>query len=196
MQKLLGNLKKGLLFVVSAPSGAGKTTLVAMLTKEFPEIVFRSVTCTTRPPRAEEVDGRDYHFLSEAVFKKKTEEGEFLEHATVFGYRYGTLQREVEAKQNEGKHVILVIDTQGAMFLKERVPALFIFIAPPSLEVLKGRLEQRKTDRKDGIEERVEWAKREMKQSPKYDYLIVNDELPVAYEVLKSIIIAEEHRWR
>jgi guanylate kinase len=194
-QKLLGNLSKGLLFVLSAPAGTGKTTLVRMLRDEF-SCVCESISCTTRQPRAGEIPGKDYYFLSQHDFDHKTEQGDFLEHAKVFDYHYGTSKEFVLSQQEKGKHVILVIDTQGAMQLKGKIPAIFVFISPPNLQELRERLFKRQTETPESIEHRLSWAKKEMEMAVHYDYHIVNDNLHVAYEVLRSILIAEEHRVR
>ncbi|OGN68754.1 MAG: guanylate kinase [Chlamydiae bacterium RIFCSPLOWO2_02_FULL_49_12] len=194
-QKLLGNLKEGLLFVVSAPSGAGKTTLVHMICEEF-EAVVRCTTCTTRPPRSGEVEGKDYHFITAEEFQQKERAKEFLESAQVFNDRYGTLKEEVYREQKRGKHVILVIDTQGAFQLRGKIPAVFIFVAPPSLGELKRRLIVRKTENEKSIEERLSWAEREIEEGKKFDYFIFNEDLNLAYQVLRSIFIAEERHIR
>ena len=187
-------MSKGSVFVLSAPAGTGKTTLVRMLSQEFP-CIHESVSCTTRPIRPGEVEGKDYHFLSREQFEKKVAEGDFLEYAEVFGYYYGTSRAIVSAQQQSGKHVFLVIDTQGAMKLKEQgFPAILIFLSPPSLEELERRLVNRQTDSQDVIEKRLSWAKKELARADKYDYHIVNDRLEEAYAVLRSIVIAEEHR--
>jgi guanylate kinase len=192
---ILGNLKKGVAFVVSAPAGTGKTTLVRMLVEEFSAAVNESVSCTTRAPRTGEIAERDYHFLSKKEFEKKIQEGEFLEYAEVFGQFYGTSKSEVLKKQNAGKHVVLVIDTQGALKLKnDHFPAVFIFIKPPSLIALRERLFNRKTEADQLIEERLAWAEHEIEMAIHYDYQIVNDTLNHAYDVLRSIFIAEEHK--
>lgn len=191
--ELLGNLKKGLPFIVSAPAGTGKTTLVKRLIKEFP-CVSASISCTTRKPRPGEHDGRDYHFLTEKQFKDKMIAGDFLEYVQLYDCFYGTSRAAVLKQLDEGKHVILTIDTQGAQSLRETFPAVTIFIEPPSLEVLRKRLVSRHTESTDRIEERLEWAKNEMRTASQYDYVIVNDNLDTAYEVLRSIIIAEEHK--
>lgn len=192
--KILGNLKKGLVFVVSAPAGAGKTTLVRMLIQEFPRVV-ESISDTTRLPRTGEQTGRDYHFLTKERFESKVKSGDFLEYAEVFGYYYGTSKSEVLKQQEEGKHVVLVIDTQGALKLrKELFPAVLIFIKPPSLAVLRERLIKRKTEAAQHIEQRLNWAAHEMEMAAYYDYQIVNDSLHHAYDVLRSIFIAEEHK--
>ena len=191
--KVLGGLKKGLIFIISAPAGTGKTTLVRMLTEEF-DCVVESVSYTTRKPRPKEEEGSDYFFLSKEAFEKKIEEGEFLEYASVFGNYYGTSSKLVDQQRKEGKHVILVIDTQGAMALRESLPAVFIFIRPPSQEVLKKRLIERNADTDESIERRLQWAEKEISLANRYDYQIVNDDLQIAYEVLRSILIAEEHK--
>lgn len=194
MLPLIGSMKKGFAIVVSAPAGTGKTTLVRMLIDEFPEAITQSISCTTRPPREGEIDGKDYVFLKEDAFQKRVKRGEFLEYAQVFDHHYGTLAETVEKQRLSGKHVALVIDTQGAMALKGKLDALFIFVAPPSLEVLKERLENRQTESEDVRKKRLDWAAHELEQAAHYDYQIVNDDLNVAYQVLKSIVIAEEHR--
>lgn len=194
-QKCLGNRTVGLTFVVSAPAGAGKTTLVNMLTNEFSS-VKASISCTTRPKRADERDGEHYFFLTEEEFEKKVRAGEFLEHVTLFGYRYGTSKEVVRSMQKEGFHVVLVIDTQGALLLMGKEPVISIFILPPSLEELGRRLMQRKSESDESLEKRLKEAEREMSQAACYDYVIVNDDLATAYQVLKSIFIAEEHRVR
>src|SRR5579862_7797777 len=193
-QKLLGNLSQGLIFVLSAPAGTGKTTLVRMLTEEF-DCVVESISCTTRPNRHNESHGKDYHFLSKETFEELIQKGYFLEYAQVFGYYYGTSRHFVLQQQKMGKHVILVIDTQGAMKLRAQgFPAVFIFVSPPSVEELRQRLIKRKTEHLETIEERLAWAEHEMSMVPHYDYHIVNDNLHNAYAILRSIVIAEEHR--
>lgn len=193
MTRIIGNLKEGLLFVMSAPAGTGKTTLTQMLCEEF-SCIKESISCTTRSPRHGEINGQHYHFLSEKDFKEKIKKNEFLEYAEVFGHLYGTLKSSVETQRQQGCHVILVIDTQGALKLKEKVKASSIFISPPNLEELKERLERRKTESYETIEKRLAWAKEELKMISYYDYHIVNDNLIVAYDALRSIIIAEEHK--
>ncbi len=193
--KFLNSPKTGLLFVISAPAGTGKNTLVNRLKKEFTSIA-ESVSFTTRPPREGEVDGIHYHFVSPREFQKKVKNGEFLEHAQLFDHDYGTSKEEIRRLQKEGKDVVLVIDTQGALFLKQHVEGIFIFIEPPSLEELRRRLILRKTESDAMLEKRLLWAKEEMKAALLYDYLIVNEDLEIAYQVLRSIFIAEEHRIR
>lgn len=193
IDKLLGNVSKGLVFVLSAPAGTGKTTLVRMLRDEFP-CVAESISCTTRPPRPGEIPGKDYHFLTIEEFEDKIKKGDFLEYAKVFDNYYGTSKEFVLAQQEKGKHVILVIDTQGAMQLKGKIPAVFVFVSPPSLQELRERLFKRQTESMEHIEQRLSWAKNEMSMAVHYDYHIVNENLHTAYEVLRSILIAEEHR--
>ncbi len=192
---LVGNHSYGLLFVISAPAGTGKTTLVEMLTNEF-ACIARSISTTTRPKRPNEEDGKDYFFVSDEEFEKKVQEGQFLEHVTLFGYKYGTSKMQVEKLRAEGKHVFLVIDTQGALALMGQVAATFIFVLPPSFEELAKRLQMRGTENYDSLAKRLHEAEREIATSTAYHYVIVNDDLKVAYEALKSIVVAEEHRIR
>lgn len=187
--------RKGLVFVISAPAGTGKTTLVRMLREEFPNVV-ENISFTTRLPRSNEVPNRDYYFISRDEFERKIKDGEFLEYAKVFDHYYGTSQKAVEGLQEAGKHVILVIDTQGAHQLKKKFDAVYIFISPPSLDELKVRLKRRKADSEEEIRLRLSWAEKEMSEASKYDYHIVNDNLKEAYDVLRSILIAEEHKNR
>ncbi len=189
----MGHLPHGLIFVLSAPAGTGKTTLVGMLRDEF-SCVVESISCTTRAPRPDEIPGKDYHFLTVEEFEKKIQDGDFLEHANVFGSYYGTSRDYVQQQQEKGKHVFLVIDTQGALQLMGKLKATFVFISPPSLQELRERLFKRKTEDLTMIDERLSWAKKEMALASKYDYNIVNDNLHHAYDILRSIVIAEEHR--
>lgn len=194
MSQVLGSLKRGLVFILSAPAGTGKTTLVRMLEEEFPRAVKASVSYTTRPIRPKEEKGRDYHYISVEEFQKKIKHEDFLEYAEVFGHYYGTSKEFVEKERMRGRHVVLVIDTQGKEQVMRSLNAVSIFISPPSLAVLKERLINRKTDSEAVIEKRLRVAEKEMKQIPFYDYHIVNDQLEVAYAALRSIFIAEEHR--
>lgn len=194
MEKVLGNLKKGLTFIISAPAGTGKTTLARMLIDEFPTVT-ESVSCTTRPMRRGELADVDYHFLTKEEFEAKISGGEFLEHAEVFGNYYGTLKAHVEKKLHEGRHVVLVIDTQGAMQLKkQKYPATFIFVQPPSMGELRSRLFNRQTEQEETIEKRLAFAEHEIEMADKYDYIITNDNIHRAYDILRSILIAEEHK--
>lgn len=183
----------GLAFVLSAPAGTGKTTLAHMLEEEFP-CVLPSVSFTTRKARPGEVSGVDYHFIETEEFELKIAENEFLEYVKLYGYYYGTSKLAVQEQLARGNHVILVIDTQGALQLMGKFPATFIFLEPPSLEILRQRLHLRKTEIHSAIEERLALAQKEIEASIHYDYRIINDNLDIAYQVLKSILIAEEHK--
>jgi guanylate kinase len=193
MPSLLGEMQSGLLFVVSAPAGTGKTTLVHILCEEFPTIIA-NISFTTRKPREGEVNGEHYHFITEADFEVKIKEGFFLEYAKLYGNYYGSSKEWVQAQRDNGKHVVLVIDTQGALQLKGRFPAIYVFIRPPSLDALKKRLILRGKDNLTVIEKRLGWARQELELAEKYDYQLVNDDLDEAYQVLRSIFIAECHR--
>ena len=191
--KILGALKKGLVFVISAPAGTGKTTLVRMLTEEF-SCVAESVSYTTRTPRPNEINGKDYYFVSEDEFERMIHNGDFLEYAHVFGQYYGTSKRAVEKQQEARKHVALVIDTQGALQIKEKIEAVYIFIRPPNLNELKRRLEGRKSESIEAIRTRLSWAEEEIAKASLYHYQILNEDLQTAYAILRSIFIAEEHK--
>ncbi|CUI17002.1 Guanylate kinase [Candidatus Protochlamydia naegleriophila] len=190
---LLENRAKGLMFVISAPAGTGKTTLVDMLTNEFASVVA-NISYTTRQPRSGEVYGQHYHFITQSEFEAKIAASDFLEYVKLYGTYYGTSRRWIEEQRASGQHVILVIDTQGALQLKGRCDATFIFIRPPSLEVLKQRLVHRQTESTEMIEQRLACAERELDAAQYYDYQIINDDLNEAYQVLRSILIAECHR--
>jgi len=190
---------KGSLFIVSAPAGTGKTTLVDMLLKEFSSAIA-SISFTTRKPRAGEIEGKHYHFLSPEEFEKRIAEDEFLEYVTLYGDYYGTSTEWVKSYLNAGTDVILVIDTQGARLLRSRCTAslpsrlVTLFIAPPSLLELEKRLRGRATDAEEKIEQRLKCAQVEIEEMKFYDYGIVNDDLNAAYDALRSIYIAEKHR--
>jgi guanylate kinase len=193
-QKLLSGKKQGLLFILSAPAGTGKTTLVEMLTKEFPCVV-ESVSFTTRPPRDGEQEGIHYNFVDKTQFDAKIVNHEFLEYVTLYGHYYGTSRSWVELQRANAKHVVLVIDTQGAVQLrKNNIDATYIFVGPPSLDELRRRLTKRASESPEKIEERLTIAQSELEAVRNYDYYILNNDLNVAYQVLRSIVIAEEHR--
>jgi guanylate kinase len=183
------------LYIVSAPAGTGKTTLVSLLTEEFP-LVVTSVSYTTRKPRPGEIEGVHYHFVSREEFEGHIAQDEFLEYVELYGEYYGTSKEWVKHALQQGKHVILTIDTQGALQLKEKqiFEAVYIFIEPPSLTVLQERLKRRKTETAEAIVKRLEWAKQEVMAARLYDYSIVNEDLKTAYDALRSIIIAEQHK--
>lgn len=190
---VLGQRKNGLFFVISAPAGTGKTTLVDKLLNEF-SCIKRCVTCTTRTAREGEVDGDHYHFISREKFDEMAEEGAFLEYVNLFEHSYGTPRQWILDQEDQGNHVVLVIDTQGAKKLKGKLDATFIFISPPSIEELRTRMLNRRTESLESIEKRLSEAERELSMLELYDYNVVNDDLDVAYEVLRSIFVAEEHK--
>jgi len=194
--------RRVLLLVVSAPSGAGKTTLCDRLLVDNP-FMTRSVSCTTRAPRGVEMDGRDYYFLSPDEFNRKVTEGLFLEHALVHGNQYGTLRGTVEEALKAGKDVLLVIDVQGAATIRRsaHLPGgilgrayVDIFIAPPSLDALRDRLQKRGEDAQDVVERRLSAAQDEMARGHEYQYRVVNDNLEQAYAELAAIVQAEHDR--
>ncbi len=187
-------MKKGLLFVVSAPSGTGKTTLCRAMTEIFPDLYY-SVSYTTRPPRQGDENGRDYHFVSSAEFQQMVDRGEFAEWAEIYEYRYGTSRTLLEKIRGEGRDVILDIDGQGARQLrKQGQGGIFIFLLPPSLDELRLRLSKRGTEGTAAMRERLRKAQVEMAEAHGYDYLIVNDNLERAKDLLKAVILAEHQR--
>jgi guanylate kinase len=185
---------KGLVFVISAPSGTGKTTLVHRVMEQLPDLHF-SVSYTTRSPRANERDGEDYHFISSSTFQKMVERGEFLEWAEVLGNRYGTALVSVKDLTSKGMDLILDIDSQGAKKVKEKVDqATLIYILPPSLGALRERLVKRGLDSPEMIQLRLASAHQDIEEAHWYQYLIVNERIEEAIEKLKAIIIAERCR--
>lgn len=186
--------REGLLYIVSAPSGGGKTTILKRVMSYFPDIRF-SISYTTRPPRSGERDGEDYHFITPQQFQEMVEKGAFAEWAEVLGNRYGSSLDSLQKSRSQGVDLILDIDSQGARQIEERFDGgVFIFILPPSLEALEQRLNARKVDGQEVIQFRMAQARDEMKQARWYDYIIVNDRIDEAAEQLKSIIIAERCR--
>lgn len=184
-------MSKGTLYIIAAPSGAGKTSLVTALAKSTSHICV-SVSHTTRAIRPGEVDGVDYHFVSADEFKARIEQNAFLEHARVFGNFYGTSQTWVEEQLNQGKDVILEIDWQGARQVRHLMPgAVSLFIIPPSRQALRERLADRKTDNPDVIEKRMNLAADEMSHYGEFDYLIINDKFDDALFDLKAIVRAQ-----
>lgn len=180
--------KKGVIIAVSAPSGAGKTTIVKSLLTEYPELVF-SVSATTRKKRENEKDGEDYFFISEEEFRKKIENDEFVEWEKFYDYYYGTLKSYIEDNINNGKSVILEIDVKGALEVKKLYPdAVLIFVLPPSFKELVSRLTKRKTENEEDLKKRIERAKMELSLKDKFDYFIENNELNTAISEAKSLI--------
>lgn len=186
-------MTKGTAYILSAPAGTGKTTLVDKLTEEFPKVV-RNVSYTTRSPREGEKDGVDYHFVSFQEFERKIKRGDFLEYAEVFGNFYGTCIESVEKLLEKGFDTIMVIDTQGADAVRNKFHAVHIFLSPPSMEELERRLKARKTENQEQLKLRLSVAKEEMKRAHQYDYHIVNCDLEKAYSALKSIFIAQKYK--
>ncbi|MBR6985302.1 MAG: guanylate kinase [Ruminococcus sp.] len=184
-------MNRGRLIVFSAPSGCGKGTMLAEITKN--EKFCCSVSATTRDPREGEIPNVSYYYITKEEFLKKVEENAFLEHAKYVDNFYGTYLSEVEPRLEKGINVILEIEVQGAMRVREARPdALLIFVLPPSIAELRRRLNKRGTEKQEVIEKRVAQAKEEIEYAPKYDYVIVNDALEDAVDDFFSIIRAEE----
>ena len=180
----------GNLFLVSAPSGAGKTSIVNAALAADEQLVV-SVSHTTRPARGGEVDGENYHFVSEDLFSQMVDDADFLEHAKVFGKRYGTSKAEVANKRDQGQDVILEIDWQGAQQVREAMPqAISVFILPPSVEALAARLTSRGEDTQESIENRLSEAKLDMSQAEHFDYLVVNEDFDHAVQDFIAIVRA------
>lgn len=179
------------MFIVSAPSGTGKTTLCKKIVNTVDKL-RQSVSFTTRKPRKGEVNNQDYSFISEEEFRKMIARGAFIEWAEVHGNLYGTSTERLENLMNSGFDVILDIDIQGAEQIREsRRGEVFIFLLPPSMKILRHRLEKRKSNSKEDIERRLQCAEDEIKQYEKYDYVILNDILKNSLRSLSAIIIAE-----
>jgi len=188
---MTNSVKKGVLFVISGPSGVGKGTLVNLLKEKHPEITL-SVSATTRKPRWNEANGLHYYFLERDEFENRVKEGEFLEWAEFSGNLYGTSRRFVEQMLNEGLNVLLEIDVQGALQVKNKIPeAILIFIEPPSLEELQNRLFRRKTDSESEIQNRLAVVKNELSCETDFNYVIINDTLNDAYSKLENAVNSE-----
>ncbi len=183
---------EGILFVMSGPSGAGKTTIVKGALKDLEDVEF-SVSYTTRRKRRGEIDGKDYFFIGKEKFNSLKEEGEFLEWQEVHGNLYGTSKRYVRSKMKNGVNVLLDIDVKGAMNVKKQIKeAVFIFVAPPSFKALKERLLKRHTEKKEALQKRIEDARYELSMISEFDYLIVNHDVEQSIRQLEAIIIAEQ----
>ncbi len=181
-------------YIVAAPSGAGKTSLVKRLVETTPDVVA-SISHTTRPPRPGEQDGVHYHFVPPAAFEAMIAQGAFLEHAQVFGHRYGTSRAAVSSSLRAGLDVILEIDWQGARQVRERMPdSLSIFILPPSRDALRQRLAGRGQDSAEVIERRMAAALDELSHYAEFDYLVINDRFETALTELRAILIAQRQR--
>ncbi|RMG36180.1 MAG: guanylate kinase [Gammaproteobacteria bacterium] len=187
-------IEGGILFIVSAPSGAGKTSLLRALLERDRQLRL-SVSHTTRPMRPGEQDGVDYHFVDVPTFERLVGEGAFIEHAQVFDNYYGTAERSVRDQLAAGHDVVVEIDWQGARQVRARFPdAVSIFIVPPSIEALRERLGARGQDSEEVIERRMRDARRELSHYPEYDYLVINDRFEEALEQLRHIVSAERLR--
>lgn len=189
------SLHPGLLLVLSAPSGAGKTTLAHRLLKELPSAIW-SVSHTTRRPRGKEQDGVDYHFLDVATFQERIERGEFVEWAEVHGHFYGSPQSVVEEARSRRGVAVFDIDVQGGQAIKRKHPdAILVFVLPPSMEELERRLRDRKTDSDETIRRRMLAARSEIERGvASYDYIVVNDDFERAFQELRSVVVAERCR--
>jgi guanylate kinase len=184
--------RRGFLLVLSSPSGAGKTTITRRLLERDPSLTL-SVSVTTRPRRSSEIDGRDYHFIDQAMFDSMVAHGELLEHATVFGHSYGTPRAPVDAAIAEGRDIVTDIDWQGTQQVKAslRTDLVTIFILPPSREALAARLRTRAQDTDEVIAARMSKSAEEMSHWPEYEYVIINDDLEVSVAQAQAIVTAE-----
>jgi guanylate kinase len=188
--------RRGLLFIVSAPSGAGKTTLVERLVEQTPGLRM-SRSYTSRTARQGETDGVDYNFVSRPTFEAMIAKNDFLEWADVFGNLYGTCASDTERMLAAGEDVVLVIDVQGARQIRRRSKrSTTVFVMPPSYEVLERRLRGRSKDSEEAIQRRLQVAKAEVASFNEYDFLVVNDELTAAVDRLRAIVLAERARLR
>jgi guanylate kinase len=187
-------MAKGLLFVISGPSGVGKNTVLNEIIKKRNNLTY-SISATTRPPRGQEVDGVNYYFLSKKRFLEEIDNNGFLEWAEIYDYYYGTPKQTVFEQLNKGNHVILDVDIQGAAQIRENYPnSILIFLYPPSIEELKRRLYLRNTDDQESINKRLSYIKKELSSVALYDYVVVNDCLEQACYRVESIISAEESK--
>jgi guanylate kinase len=191
---VLSKKKKGLLIVLSGPSGAGKGTICKALMEKEKDLKL-SISATTRQPRSGEIEGKNYFFKSEEEFEKMIENDSFLEWAKVYGHYYGTPKDFVLKNLDEGNDVVLEIDIQGALKIKEKFPeGVFIFILPPSMEELKNRIKKRGTETEEEIIKRFKSAYEELNYVSRYNYVVINDSVEEAVEKIKAIIIAEKCR--
>ena len=187
-----GEVRRGLMLVISSPSGAGKTTLARKLMGEFDDVAL-SVSATTRTPRPGEADGTDYHFRSHEQFSQMIEARAFLEWAKVFDHYYGTPRADTEAKLNAGSDVLFDVDWQGADALHDQLPndCVSVFVLPPSIEALETRLSARPGSTPELVARRMADAKAEIRHWRRYDYCIINDDLETAYGQLRRILLVE-----
>ncbi len=188
-------LRRGVIFILSAPSGAGKTTIWRAALKRMPEVEF-SVSLTTRAKREGEVNGINYHFVTDDEFRQRVDRGELAEWVENFGHCYGTPRVPLENAISAGRDILVEIEVRGARCLRESYPrdSVSIFVLPPSFQVLESRLRARATENEPAIQRRLETAKSEMREYPEYDYLIINDDLDRAVDLLVAVMKAEKSR--
>lgn len=192
---MLSKINRGLVLIVSSPSGAGKTTICKKLIQDI-ENLSLSVSVTTRLKRQNEIDGKDYFFKSDEEFDNMVKEKKFLEHARVFGYSYGTLKSEINSKITNGINVIVDIDWQGTRQIEEHIPndIVKIFILPPSIKELKKRLGARATETQDSFKKRMSEARKEISHYNEYDFIIINDDVQESVNKIKLILNSESLR--
>lgn len=192
---MLSKINRGLVLIVSSPSGAGKTTICKKLIQDI-ENLSLSVSVTTRLKRQNEIDGKDYFFKSDEEFHKMVKEEKFLEHARVFGYSYGTLKSEINSKITNGINVIVDIDWQGTRQIEEHIPddIVKIFILPPSIKELEKRLGARATETQDSFKKRMSEARKEISHYIEYDFIIINDDVQESVNKIKLILNSESLR--
>lgn len=185
------------MIVVSAPSGAGKTTIAKKIMEKFPFIKF-SVSATTRPKRDGEVDGKDYFFLTREEFEKKIQNGELLEWEEIYGNYYGTLKSVVEEALKNGNVLLFDVDVNGAISIKKKFPddTVLIFLKPPNMETLKERLKRRKTESEEQLKKRIERVPMELEKAVYFDYIFVNDKLEDTIKSVERAIFNEIEKWK
>jgi len=187
--------KGGMIFVVSAPSGTGKTTVIKRFLRRHKNDFVLSVSATTRKPRKGEVHGKDYFFYTKNKFRQLMKEDKFIEYARVLDNYYGTLRETVMKSVKKGKNVIMDIDVQGARRIKNRIKdCVTVFILPPTFKELEKRLKKRKTETKKDMRSRLFLAKKELKERKKYDYIVINEDIGRTVELLECVLLLEKHK--
>ena len=195
MSSIIKQRERGSLVVISGPSGAGKDTIVAKYVRKRSSKAWLSVSCTSRPMRPGDKEGKSYYFISKEEFERKIENGDFLEYALYNGNYYGTPKEHIEEKLKSGIDVILVIEVQGALKVKELIPeSICIFIMPPSMKELRQRLVGRKTESKEKVLNRFKTAYQEINEVGKYNYVVTNDEIDTAVSKIQAILMSEKCR--